>query len=152
MFLRTAGWFAAFVAVAEALAGVEARAATVRPVCPSSGTVGGALSAAAAVGHGVALTVIVGQVSAGDYRDHEKQTLSSYMQLWITRQVEDGMRPSTERGCCPYIDHDIPNSQHSSTPRLTTDSAPSTKRSPSQESPAAKHAPCDGPTSTSSSA
>lgn len=54
-----------------------------------------------------ALAVIVGQVSAGDYRDDEKQTLSTYLQHWIARQVEDGLRPSTERGYRSYIDHDI---------------------------------------------
>lgn len=54
-----------------------------------------------------ALAAIVGQVTAGDYRDDDKQTLGTYLQSWIARQVEDGLRPSTERGYRSYITNDI---------------------------------------------
>lgn len=54
-----------------------------------------------------ALAALVGQVTSGDYRDDQKQTLATYLQAWITRQVEDGLRPSTERGYRSYINNDI---------------------------------------------
>ena len=53
------------------------------------------------------LAKIVAQVSIGDYRDDQKQTLSTYLKAWLERRIEDGLRPSTAAGYRTYIVKDI---------------------------------------------
>lgn len=53
------------------------------------------------------LAKVVSQVTSGDYRDDGRQTLRQYLQAWLERQTEDGMRASTARGYRAYVVNDI---------------------------------------------
>ncbi len=53
------------------------------------------------------LAKIVAQVTAGDYRDDGRQTVAKYLNEWLERSIEDGLRPSTARGYRAYITNDM---------------------------------------------
>ncbi len=56
-----------------------------------------------------ALADLVSSVGKGEYRDDGRLTVAAWLEQWIEEKVDDGMRPSTERGYRRHIrEHLVP--------------------------------------------
>lgn len=54
-----------------------------------------------------AMVTKLAELASGDYRDDGKQTVGTYLDAWLVRKIEDGMRPSTQRMYSSYISADL---------------------------------------------
>lgn len=54
-----------------------------------------------------ALAAKVADLKSGDYRDDQNMTVAVYLNGWLARKVEDGLRPSSARMYTQYIAKDL---------------------------------------------
>jgi len=54
-----------------------------------------------------AMVAKLAELTSGDYRDDGKQTVETYLNAWLMRKVEDGLRPSSERMYAAYVTNDL---------------------------------------------